>query len=131
MQQGSGSGQPTKARRGEPKARKAATSHVSVSDPREDLDQRTRERDEALEQLAATSDVLQIISRSSGELEPVFTAMLDNAVRICEAKFGVLFLFEGDGWRAVALHRAAPPPFIEARQPNPCSPSSPALRSDG
>ena len=57
MQQGSGSGQPTKARRDGRKTRKAATSHVSVSDPREDLDQRTRERDEALEQLAATAEV--------------------------------------------------------------------------
>src|SRR3974390_1344487 len=125
MQRRSGSGQPTKVRRGEPKARKAATSHISASDLHEDLDQRTRERDEALEQLAATSDVLQIISRSPGELEPVFTAMLDNAVRICEAKFGVLYLFEGDGWRAVALHRAAPPPFIEARQRQPVLPIIP------
>jgi GAF domain-containing protein len=99
--------------------------HVSASDLHEDLDQRTRERDEALDQLAATSDVLQIISRSPGELEPVFTAMLENAVRICEAKFGVLFLFEGDSWRAVALHRAAPPSFIEARQRHPVLPIIP------
>jgi GAF domain-containing protein len=84
-----------------------------------------RERDEALEQLAATSDVLQIISTSPGELEPVFTAMLDNAVRICEAKFGVLYLFEGDAWRAVALHSAAPPSFIEARQRHPVLPIIP------
>src|SRR3974390_2076163 len=125
MQRRSGSGQPTKVRRGEPKARKAATSHISASDLHEDLDQRTRERDEALEQLAATSDVLQIISRSPGELEPVFTAMLDNAVRICEAKFGVLYLFEGDGWRAVALPGAPPPPFIEARQRRPVLPIIP------
>ena len=125
MQRRSGSKQPTKVQRGGRKARKAATSQVSASDLHEDLDQRTRERDEALEQLAATSDVLQIISRSPGELEPVFTAMLDNAVRICEAKFGVLYLFEGDGWRAVALHRAAPPSFIEARQRQPVLPIIP------
>jgi hypothetical protein len=56
---------------------------------------------------AATSDVLQTISKSPGKLEPVFTAMLDNAVRTCEAKFGVLFLSEGDAYRAVALHGAA------------------------
>src|SRR3974377_2159739 len=125
MQRRSGSGQPAEGRRGGRKARKAATSHISASDLHEYLARRTRERDEALEQLAATSDVLQIISRSSGELEPVFTAMLENAVRICEAKFGVLYLFEGDGWRAVALHRAAPPAFIEARQRQPVLPSIP------
>ena len=125
MQRRSGSERPTKVRRGGRKARKASISHASASDLHEDLDQRTRERDEALEQLAATSDVLQIISRSPGELEPVFTAMLDNAVRICEAKFGVLYLFEGDGWRAVALHRAAPPSFIEARQRQPVLPIIP------
>ena len=84
-----------------------------------------RERDEALGQLAASSDVLQIISRSPGELEPVFTAMLNDAVRICEAKFGVLFLFEGDAWRAVALHGAAPPSFVEARQRHPVLPIVP------
>ncbi|MGB8393847.1 MAG: GAF domain-containing protein, partial [Pseudolabrys sp.] len=73
-----------------------------------------RERDEALEQLAATSDVLQIISKSPGKLEPVFTAMLDNAVRICEAKFGILQLCEGDSFRAVAL-RDVPPAYAEWR----------------
>src|SRR3974390_3345404 len=125
MQRRGQSKQPTKVQRGGRKARKAATSQVSASDLHEDLDQRTRERDEALEQLAATSDVLKIISRSPGKREPVFTAILDNAVRICEAKFGVLVLFEGDGWRAVALHRAAPPPFIEARQRRPVLPIIP------
>ena len=51
--------------------------------------------------------------------------MLDNAVRICEAKFGVLFLFEGDACRAVALHGAAPPSFIEARRRYPVLPIVP------
>src|SRR6266571_2009183 len=59
---------------------------------------------ESLDQQTATSQVLAVISSSPAELEPVFQAMLANAVRICEAKFGTLYLREGDGLRAVALH---------------------------
>jgi hypothetical protein len=54
---------------------------------------------EALEQQTATSEVLQVISRSPGELEPVFQAMLANAARICEAKFGAMYLSEADAFR--------------------------------
>jgi hypothetical protein len=59
--------------------------------------------------------VLSVISSSPGELEPVFQAMLENATRICEAKFGTLWLREGDAFRAVALHNA-PPAYAEARR---------------
>src|ERR1700735_2748223 len=59
---------------------------------------------QSLEEQTATSDVLRIISRSPGELEPVFAAMLASATRICEAEFGNLFLREEDAFRAVAWH---------------------------
>ena len=73
-----------------------------------------KELRESLQQQTATSEVLQVISSSPGELEPIFQTMLTNAVRICEAKFGTLYLREGDGFRAVALHNA-PAAYVEAR----------------
>ena len=73
---------------------------------------------ESLEQQTATSEVLKVISSSPGDLEPVFEAMLANAVRICEAKLGTLFLSEGDAFRTAALY-GAPPAFAEARRRNP------------
>ena len=61
---------------------------------------------------AATDEVLRVISSSPGELQPVFEAMLANATRICGAKFGVLWLSEADGFRAVGLY-GLPPAFAE------------------
>ena len=79
---------------------------------------RTRELSELLEQQTATSEVLRVISSSPGQLEPVFETMLANATHICEAKFGILALSEGDAFRTVALH-GAPPAFAEARRREP------------
>jgi GAF domain-containing protein len=78
----------------------------------DEVQARTRELTGALEQQTATSEVLGVISSSPGELAPVFATMLGNAVRICEANFGVLFRFENGAWRAVAMF-GVPPEFAE------------------
>src|SRR5204862_3054270 len=87
----------------------------------DELAARTRELSEALEQQTATSEVLQVISSSPGDLEPVFRAMLENAVRICEANFGVLFRFEEGAWRAAAM-LGVPQPFAEFWESGPQRP---------
>jgi two-component system, NtrC family, sensor kinase len=73
-----------------------------------ELRQRTDDLTESLEQQTATSEVLRVISSSPGELTPVFDAMLANAVRICEAKFGFMNRYDGDTWKIAAVHGAAP-----------------------
>ena len=79
---------------------------------------------QSLEQQTATAEVLQVISSSPGELEPVFRAMLGNATRLCEAKFGILYRSEGDTLRTVAIH-GAPQSFCEERRRNPIIRPSP------
>ena len=83
-----------------------------------ELRQRTDDLSEALEQQTATSEVLKVISSSPGALKPVFEGMLAHAVRICGAKFGTLFLCEGDDFRVVAQHNT-PPALAELRQREP------------
>ena len=73
---------------------------------------------ESLDRQTATSEVLSVISSSPGELGAVFDAMLVNATRLCEARFGILLLWEGDAFRTVALHNA-PPAFVEDRRREP------------
>ena len=90
-----------------------------------DLTERTSDLTEALEQQTAMSEVLQVISSSPGDLEPVFAAMLENAVRICDAKFGGIYRWDGVALHLVAT-RNAPPAFAEHRRrtsvgPNPKS----------
>src|SRR5262249_17248060 len=116
MQRRGSSGKPVKRRRrstNRANTRKALAATPSVVELQEQLDQRTRERDEALEQQAATADVLRIVSSSPGELEPVFNAMLENATRLCEARYGAMWLREGDAFRAASLHGPLPPAFID------------------
>jgi GAF domain len=117
---------PAKTRHGGTPKRKrheAATVTRSSSsvDLQKQLDQRTRERDEALDREKATAEVLRVISSSPGDLEPVFRAMLESAVRVCGAKFGAMFLSEGDTLRFVADH-GAPQAWLDARRRNPIPP---------
>jgi class 3 adenylate cyclase/putative methionine-R-sulfoxide reductase with GAF domain len=79
------------------------------------LRQRTTDLSASLEQQTATSEVLRVISSSQGELQPVFEAMLANAVRLCEAKFGVLYRYDGHLFHPEALV-GAPQPLIEFHQ---------------
>jgi GAF domain-containing protein len=77
--------------------------------------QRTRELTETLEQQTATSDVLQVISSSPGDLEPVFAVMLENAVRISGAKFGIIHSWDGEYLRLLATYNL-PPALERARK---------------
>ena len=83
-----------------------------------DLTARTGDLTEALEQQTATSEVLQVITSSPGDLQPVFATMLENAVRICDAKFGNIYRWDGDALHLVAAHNT-PPAFAEARGSSP------------
>ena len=103
------------------KARKAPTAHASIADLQKELERRTRERDEALEQQTATSQVLKVISSSPGELQLVFDTMLKNAIHICEAQFGILSLFDGTNMRHAASYNV-PAAFEELRRREPVVP---------
>jgi GAF domain-containing protein len=102
---------PTAARRRSP----------SAADLKKQLDQRTRERDEALERERATAEVLRVISSSPGKLNPIFEAMLANGTRLCEAQFGTLYLYE-QGALHFAVGHHVPPAFAEVRLRNPMPP---------
>src|SRR5262249_44381152 len=80
----------------------------------DEVQARTRELSEALEHQTATSEVLQVISSSPGELKPGFETIWANATRLCDAKFGVLNLYDGDKFRQVALYNV-PPAYAETR----------------
>ena len=106
----------------------AAASDKKLCELEKKLEARTRELaearghlSEALEQQTATSKVLQVISSSPGELEPVFQAMLENALRICQAKFGMLDIYR-DGAFVVQAMVGAPPALVDALLRKPFSP---------
>jgi len=89
-----------------------------------------RERDEALEQQRAASEVLRTIASSQGKLAPVFDTILANATRLCEAKFGNLYLYDGKSFSAVATHNG-PAAYVKLRmrEPIPAHPMIPMGRA--
>src|SRR5262245_20554678 len=109
----------------------AAQAVIAIENTRllNELRQRTDDLSEALEQQTATSEVLQVISRSPGELEPVFQTMLANAVKLCDAKFGMLNLYDGQVFRNVAVHNV-PPAYAEMRRRSPLLPDPGTAHAD-
>src|SRR5262249_37353469 len=132
MQRRGGSGQPVKGQRTlRPKTRKAPTARVLSGDLQERLDLRTRERDEALEQQAATSEVLRVISRSPTDVQPVFDMIAESAARLCEGQFCFVYRFDGQLLHFVA-HHSLTPEVIEINRrafPQPPSRKSVAARA--
>jgi class 3 adenylate cyclase len=102
----------------------AAQAVIAIENARllNELRQRTTDLTEALEQQAATSEVLQIISKSPGDLEPVFASMLENAARVCEASMGAIYRWDGEGLLLVATHNMAPA-YAEALGRSPLRPT--------
>ena len=90
----------------------AGRTTSSVADLQERLERQAREIEDAREERAAISEVLRLISSSPGDSQPVFAAMLENAVRICGAKFGNLWLYDGESFRIDATY-GAPPAYVE------------------
>jgi GAF domain-containing protein len=99
----------------------ASQSNLSVTDLQERLTCQTLELEQARDERAVLADVLRVISSSSGDLKPVFQTMLENAVRICDAKFGNIYRWDGDALRLAATHNT-PRAFAELRKNEPFRP---------
>ena len=84
----------------------------------------THELRETTEQHTATSEILRVISSSPSDLQPVFQAMLKNAVRLCDAKFGNIYRWDGDALHLVATQNV-PAAFVQVRGRSPLRPSPP------
>ena len=101
-----------------PAARKTPTRRKPTSadaDLKKEIATLRRELAEALERQTATSEVLQVISSTPGDLEPVFQSLLENATRVCGAQFGTMNLYEDEHFRTVALHNV-PAAYGESQQ---------------
>ncbi|MGC2077899.1 MAG: GAF domain-containing protein [Xanthobacteraceae bacterium] len=103
----------TSKRRNAPKAVRRRTS--SVAGQKSEVARLTRELNTIVEQQRATAEVLKLISRPSGDHQSVFANILANAVRICDARCGVINLRDGDAYHLVAAHNV-PQAFIELRK---------------
>src|SRR5262249_12014075 len=106
----------------------AADLQTSYAELEQRVEQRTAELAEALDQQTATAEVLGVINASPGNLTPVFDAVLEKALRLCEAAFGVMNIWDGERLHRVAM-RGLPPELIEELQkPLTPVPGSPADR---
>jgi GAF domain-containing protein len=109
VQRRDGNGKPEKRRRtNRPKARKASGPHASIDDLQTQLDGRTRERDEALEQWSATTEVLKVISHSTFDLQTVLASVVRSAGRLCRAENVQIFLRDGEVYRLAADNGFSP-----------------------
>ena len=109
MQRRGGSGQPAKGQSAtRPKARNTPTAQVATAGLQEQLDRRTRERDEALEQQAATAEVLKVISRSTFDLPAVLNTLIESACCLCGADIGTIRFEEGDRYCLAATYGCPP-----------------------